>query len=92
VGVERLAVQLADGKVADERADVRPDDLLVAAPRCLLDVEELEVAVHQLVDGGLRARAALLVDLVDQASADLLRLGGGARPGSNRQDLWMKIF
>lgn len=86
MGVERLAVQLADGEVTQEWSDVRSDDVLVAAPGRLLDVEELEVAIHQLVDGGLCTRTALLIDLIDQASADLLRLSGSLRAGGDGLD------
>lgn len=75
--VEGLAVEPCDRQVAEQRADVAADRLLVPLPGGLLDVEEFEVAVHELVHGRLGARVALLVDLIDEPGADLL----GLRPG-----------
>ena len=86
VVVDRLAVELRQREVPEQRADVDADRLLVAVERGLLDVEQLQVAVHELVDRGLRARVALLVDLVDEPAADLLSLRGCLRAGGHGLD------
>jgi hypothetical protein len=44
----------------------------VAGARGLLDVDDVEPAVEQLVDGRLSARAASLVNLVEQLDPNLL--------------------
>ena len=44
-------------QVPEQRADVEPDEALVARARCVLDLEHPEVALHELRDGRLGARA-----------------------------------
>ena len=69
-------------------------DLLVQRPgidrfgtgRRLMDADRLLVPLHELVDGCLRARVALLVDLVDESAAHSLRFRGRLRPSWHRLD------
>ena len=55
----------------------------VGGERAGLDFEQLEMTIEQLLDGGRRCRAALLVDLDEQPAQRLLCLGGGCRPGGD---------
>ena len=62
---------------------MQPDRRVVAGAGGRLDVQDVEVAVHELVDGGAGARVALFIDLPDQAYARLLRLGERPRTGGH---------
>jgi hypothetical protein len=61
--VEHLAVDLAEQKAAEDRAHVSIEVADVRASRRVIEVDNLEIAVKQMVDGGLRAGVAALVDL-----------------------------
>lgn len=69
-GIERfqlLSVQAADWQLAQQRPDVLVQLLDVPLPGRRLDVEHLEPAVEQLVDGRSGPRVAALVDLGQEA-------------------------
>ena len=84
-GVQGLDVEPGQRQRSEQRPDVLADVAVVAPSGRRVDVEDLEPLVEQLADGGPGARIALLVDLVQQPGADLLRLVTGLRPG--RHDL-----
>jgi hypothetical protein len=48
--------------------------------RCAPDVEGLQVAIEQLVDGRIRSWMALLVDVAGDSADGLGRRGPGLRP------------
>jgi hypothetical protein len=79
--VDRLGLDPAKLQPADRRPDVILDLADVAGAGLPLDVEHLQPPVQQLVDRGLRPRAALLVDLVEQPGDGLL--------GSRFVSLWV---
>ena len=73
--VEDLAVELPDLELSKGWPDVVLDVALVCAARRLLDVEHVEVPVHELVDRRLRSGVPSLVELGEELGADPLRLG-----------------
>lgn len=68
-GVDDLAVYPRDWQVTERREDVDPDVPLVSVPSVVLDVQDAQVAVEQLANGGSGARVAFLVDLGEQPGA-----------------------
>lgn len=66
---------------ANQREDVLPGEGAVRGERARLDLQQREVLVEQLRDGGGRLWAALLVDLHREPPQRLLGLGFGLRPG-----------
>ncbi len=74
-GVDCLAREPGDWQFAQQWADVEADHSFVTGSGGHPHVHHVEVAVHELVDGGACAGVALLVDLPDQPGTDLLGLG-----------------
>ena len=74
--VEDLAVDPPDREFSEERLDVQAGEALVAGARRLLHLKHLEVAVHQLRDGGVRPRAPSLVNLGQEAGPGPLSFFG----------------
>src|SRR5690606_24344651 len=72
--VQDLTVDLANAERSQQGPDVVLDVALVAAEGGPVNVEQLEVPVHELVDGGPSARVAALVDLRQQPRPRLLGL------------------
>jgi hypothetical protein len=64
---------------ADQWSDVFLGQAAVVRPGVLLELSELEVAVEDLVDGGVGPRLAPLVDLGRQPPHGFLRLGVSSR-------------
>ena len=83
--VERLAIELADLEVPEQRPHVVAGVPLVPGPRGHVDVEQAEVPVHELIHGDLGTRAAALVDLALHSGAGLL--GELGRVPAGRDDL-----
>src|SRR3954453_649851 len=83
--IHRFAVDAAYRQRTQYRADVQPDQPLVAGPGRVLDLQDIEVAVEQLADSCVRASIALVVHFREQPRAYLLGLRGRLRPG--RHDL-----
>ena len=79
--IHRFAVDAADRQRTQHRADVQPDQPLVAGPGRVLDLQDIEVAVEQLVDSCVGARIAPLVHLARAAACAPSR---PARPPSAR--------
>jgi hypothetical protein len=79
--IEDLGVDPANLQHSQLRADVLVDVAHVADAGRLIDVENIEVTVHKLVDRRSRTRAALLVDLIEQPGPHLLGLCGCFGPG-----------
>jgi hypothetical protein len=73
-GIDRLAGELRHSEATEQRADVEAEFCFVAGACSDLDVQYVEVAVHELIDRGAGARVALLVDLPDEARACLFSL------------------
>src|SRR6185312_1846520 len=83
-GVERVECfsgELGNGELAEQWADVVSDIALIAFAGRHVDIEHIEVSVHELVDRRLRAWIASLVDLVQHPCAGLLRLTPRVRAG-----------
>ena len=86
LGVERVehgGPQGADLLLADQREDVPSGEVAVRGERRGLDLEQLEVPLEQLLDGGGGLRVPLLVDLDREPAQRLLRLRRGGRPGGD---------
>jgi len=83
--IHRFAVDAADRQCTQHRADVQPDQPLVAGPGRVLDLQDIEVAVEQLVDSCVGASIAPVVHFREQPRAHLLGLRGRLWPG--RHDL-----
>src|ERR1700754_2006024 len=77
VRVERLKnlrVEPTDLQAPENGPDVLTDLPLVPLPRTGLHVDDVEPPLKQLVDRGRRTRVPLLVHLVQETGANLLRL------------------
>jgi hypothetical protein len=88
--VECLGGDRADGVVADQRADVVAVIAAVVGLGCGGAGHEGDVPGDQLVEGGVEAQAALLLDDADQSQSGLVDLVFGVRPwwDSLRQVAW----
>ncbi|MDT7708089.1 MAG: hypothetical protein QOG20_3696 [Pseudonocardiales bacterium] len=84
-GVQHLGVHPAGLQTPDERPDVLLQVARVHAMGGAADVERLQMAVEQLVEGRVRARVPALVDLVEQPGPRGLGLAGRLR--ARRDDL-----
>lgn len=71
-GIERLAGEVCDRVLAQQRADVLADGDLVPGPRGPLRVQEFEVAIHELTDRRPRPGIPPLLDLAQQTDARFL--------------------
>jgi hypothetical protein len=81
--VQDVGVDPGQRQMPEGGTDVQPDDPLVPDPGGRFDVQDLQVAVQQLVQGRLGGRIALLFDLAEQPGARLLRQMGGPRAGGD---------
>jgi hypothetical protein len=76
--VQHLAAHAADRQITEQRNDVRPDQALVTGG--YLNVDDLEVALHQLSHRRDGPRLTITIDVSEQSRANLLGLGRGSRP------------
>jgi len=70
-GIERFegfGIDLTDLHGAEHRSNVLADIALVSAPGVSSDIQEGEIPLQKLIDGGRGPGVSLLVDLVEQAS------------------------
>jgi hypothetical protein len=77
VSVERCAVEPADLEVTEHRAYALVDVAGIGLAAAFTDIQDVEVLVHELVDGGFCPRVSTFVHLVEQPRSDLLCLGFG---------------
>lgn len=86
LGVERVehgSPQGADLLLADQGQDVPGGEVAVRGERCGLDLEQIEVTLEQLLDGGGGLGIPLLVDLDHEPAQRLLRVRRSSRPGGD---------
>lgn len=67
--MDRLTAEPAARQAAEQQTNMVLDAVLITLARRRLDIEHLQVLVHQLIDRGPGARVALFVQLVQQAGA-----------------------
>nr|WP_194236039.1 hypothetical protein [Streptomyces acidicola] len=76
--LQHLGGQLAGLEVAERGLDVVADDALGSLVRRLVELGDAQPPVEQECHGDCALRVALLVDLVEELGAGLLRFGGVA--------------
>jgi len=89
LGVERLqdlSIDPAHLHGAENRSDVLTDVTLVAGLCVRSNIEQLEVPIEELIDGGRSPRVSLLVNLIEQADQCPLSISLGLPPGGNGLD------
>jgi len=82
--IDRLTGQRRDRQAAEQWAYVQADRCVVSDAGGDLDIQDLEVAIHELVDGGACARVALLVTCPMRPAFFTLRSMHGDRPELTR--------